>query len=175
LTAETLSIPHRLTAADFAALYEDHLTAVYRYCLARTGNPAEAEDLSAETFRAALESMADYDPDRGTTTVWLFGIARRKVANHYRKEHPELSLEWAENHPDETTSSPEDAVDGRLTLAQAADALQRLSPARAEALALHFFAGLGISEVAVVMKRRPAAAKKLVQRGLSDLRKILGG
>lgn len=175
MTAETLSISRRLTAGDIAALYEDHITAIYRYCLARTGSPAEAEDLSAETFRAALESTADYDPDRGTTSVWLFGIARRKVADHYRKAHPALPLEWAENHPDETTSSPEDAVDGRLTLAQVAAAMKRLTPDRAEALALHFFAGLDIGEVAVVMKRRPAAAKKLVQRGISDLRSILGG
>ena len=41
----------------FLSLYHQHVEQVYRYHLARTGCPAEAEDLTAETFRAALEAF----------------------------------------------------------------------------------------------------------------------
>jgi DNA-directed RNA polymerase specialized sigma24 family protein len=38
-------------------LYQDHLDAVYRYHLAHTGNVQDAQDLTSESFRAALEGF----------------------------------------------------------------------------------------------------------------------
>ncbi|MFJ3363758.1 RNA polymerase sigma factor [Streptomyces anthocyanicus] len=43
-----------------------------------------AADLTADIFVAALENAGQYDPRRGEPAAWLYGIARRVVASHYR-------------------------------------------------------------------------------------------
>ena len=46
----------------------------------RDGAAELAADLTAETFAAALGSLASYLPDRGEFPAWLFGIARHVLA-----------------------------------------------------------------------------------------------
>ena len=61
----------------FAELYRRHVLSIYRYHLAHTGNVTDAEDLTSQTFMAALEGIRSY---RGTGPyiAWLIGIASRK-------------------------------------------------------------------------------------------------
>ena len=53
----------RTDAEAFAELYRRHVTSVYRYHMAHTGNVNDAEDLTSQTFMAALEGIRSY---RGT-------------------------------------------------------------------------------------------------------------
>ncbi len=156
---------------EFTQIYDQHVTRVYRYLLARTGVPAEAEDLTAETFRAALEGYSRFRPEHGSAAGWLVGIARHKLADHYRRR-PLLPLEEAADLPHHAPS-PEEQAGDRMEWEQVCAALSRLSTERAEALALHYFAGLGLAEVGRAMGKSEEAAKKLVQRGLAELRERL--
>jgi DNA-directed RNA polymerase specialized sigma24 family protein len=61
----------------FTELYHRHLPGIYRYHLARTGHVQEAEDLTAQTFLTALESISSYR-GQGRFASWLFGIARHR-------------------------------------------------------------------------------------------------
>ena len=47
----------------FAELYRRHVRSIYRYHLAHTGDIKDAEDLTSQTFMAALEGIRSY---RGT-------------------------------------------------------------------------------------------------------------
>lgn len=156
---------------EFTQIYDQHVERIYRYLLARTGVPAEAEDLTAETFRAALEGYSRFRPDDGSAAGWLVGIARHKLADHYRRRPP-LPLEDIANHP-HPAPSPEEQAGQRMEWDQVCAALSLLSAERAEALALHYFAGLGLAEVGRSMGKSEEAAKKLVQRGLAELRERL--
>lgn len=53
------------------------------------------------------------------------------------------------------------------------EALQTLTPDRAQAIGLHFFGGLTYKETARAMKRSRVAVKSLIHRGLQDLRERL--
>jgi RNA polymerase sigma factor (sigma-70 family) len=69
--------------ADWEAIYEDNVTRVYRMLLAGVGNWADAEDLTAEVFLAALR------PLRLSATVpqvrgYLRAIAGRALVTHKR-------------------------------------------------------------------------------------------
>ena len=44
----------------FAELYRRHITRVYRYHMAHTGNTKDAEDLTSQTFMAALEGIRSF-------------------------------------------------------------------------------------------------------------------
>ena len=151
----------------FAELYRRHVQAVYRFHLARTGLPAEAEDLTSETFLAALGGLPSYR-GTGSFAAWLFGIARRKLALHYRSRVHWDPLEEAEALPDPVLL-PEAQAARRLQFGQVRRALQEIAPERAEALALRYFAGLNAAEAGQVMGKSEAAVKMLVSRGLDDL------
>lgn len=64
----------------FGELYRRHERSVLAYFLRWSPSPEVAADLTAETFAAALESIAGYEHERGEFAAWLFGIARHVLA-----------------------------------------------------------------------------------------------
>jgi len=158
----------RLDPEAFAELYRRHVTSVYRYHMAHTGNVKDAEDLTSQTFMAALEGIRSY---RGTGSyiAWLIGIASRKRAFFFRRSKPEVPLDAALQIP--TPGLPTDkSAYQRLQLDQILGALKHLSNDRAEALILCFFSELGFAEAGHVLGKSEAAVKMLISRGLQDLR-----
>ncbi|MCA9927874.1 MAG: RNA polymerase sigma factor [Anaerolineales bacterium] len=150
----------------FTALYQRYVTRVYRYALGRVGNEADAQDITSQTFIAALENIHKF---RGNSqfSTWLLGIARHKVADLYRRR-PEEDLETAVSIPD-TGNNTEALVTQQLQIAQVAEKLRTLAPDRAEALSLRLFGGLEVPEIAHLMGKQEAAVRMLVFRGLRDL------
>jgi len=164
----------RLARGDpevFAELYGRYLDRVYGFILIRTGDVQDAQDLTSQTFLAALESINKYD-GRGSFGGWLFGIARHKIADHYRRRRDQVSLDDADllHHPG---PSPEDVAHTQLQLDRVAQALQGLDARQAEAVALRIFGQLDAIEVGQVMGKSQAAAKMLVHRGLRHLQQRL--
>lgn len=170
----------RLARSDsqvFTDLYSRYLDRVYGFILIRTGDVEDAQDLTSQTFLAALESINRYD-GRGSFGGWLFGIARHKIADHYRRRRNQtdglypLSLDDADllHHPD---PSPEDVAHTHLQLDRVAQALRGLDAQQAEAVALRIFGQLDAIEVGEVMGKSQAAAKMLVHRGLHHLQQRL--
>ena len=155
----------------FAELFRRHAQAVYRYHLLKTGNVDDAQDLTSLTFLAALEALDRYR-GQGSWRGWLFGIARHKLLDHYRKRRPEIALDLAREVPADNPV-PEEQVATRLQLAQVGRALEQLSPDQSEALCLRVFSGLSTAEAAGVMDKSEAAVKMLVYRGLGNLREQL--
>lgn len=156
--------------AAFTSLYRQYLGAVYRYVYFRVGSRVEAEDLVSQIFLAALEGLPDYR-HRGYFAAWLFGIARRKIADHYRKPRvdPLHSLaESAAADPDPLT---------QVILGEELSALQALIarqlPADQELLRLRFAAGLSFEQIAAILRRSPAAVKMSLYRLLDRLAKQL--
>ena len=154
----------------FAELYRRHVRSIYRYHLAHTGNVKDAEDLTSQTFMAALEGIRSY---RGTGPyiAWLLGIASRLRARFFRKRgnRPEVSLDAALQIA--TPSLPTDkAAARRLEMDQVLSALRTISQDRAEALILCFFSELSFTEAGSVLGKSEAAVKMLISRGLQDLR-----
>ena len=151
----------------FTELYHRYLPGIYRYHLARTGHVQEAEDLTAQTFLTALESISSFS-GRGSLSSWLFGIASHKLADHCRRSRIELPLEQAEDLQS-TVPLPVEVAMQHLELARVARVLRLISPERAEALVLCLFGGLSMAEAAHTVGKSEAAVKMLVHRGLSDL------
>ena len=152
----------------FAELYRRHLNRVFRYHLAHTGNVKDAEDLTSQTFVAALEGIRSFR-GAGTFAAWIMGIASRKRLMFFRGNKPELSFESAIYHPSFDLLT-EKLADERLQFEALARALQQISPDRSEALVLTYFSGLSHAETGRVLKNSEAAVKMLISRGLQDLR-----
>lgn len=155
----------------FAELYRRHLTRVYRYVLARTADPHLAEDVTAQTFLAALEGIRRYRGD-GQFAAWLLRIARNKLSDYFRGRKTTMPLEDAA-YVAATDPLPDQVVASQLQIRQVARALQALAPDRAEALVLRLFGELSVAEIGVSMGKSDAAVKMLVHRGLRDLQQRL--
>lgn len=154
----------------FAELYRRHVLSVFRYHRAHTDNDKDAEDLTSQTFMAALEGIRSY---RGTGPyiAWLMGIASRLRARFFRRSgrRPEVSLEAAVHIP--SPGLPTDkAAARRLQVEQVIGALRTISPDRAEALILCFISELSTTEAAIVLGKSETAIRMLISRGLQDLR-----
>lgn len=151
----------------FAELYRRPLTRVYRYHAAHVGNAKDAEDLTSQTFIAALEGIHSFR-STGSFAAWILGIASKKRLMFYRGNKPEVPLEDAIHHPN--PELPTDKAAQRLQLESVFRALRRISPDRAEALILTYFGGLSQAEAGRLLNKSGAAVKMLISRGLQDLR-----
>lgn len=152
----------------FAELYRRHVLSVYRYHRAHTDHDRDAEDLTSQTFMAALEGIRSY---RGTGPyiAWLMGIASRLRARHFRGRRPEVPLEAAVHFP--SPGLPTDkAAARRLQMEQVLGALRTISQDRAEALILCFVSELSPAEAGLVLGKSEANVRMLISRGLQDLR-----
>lgn len=66
-------------------IYKENFNIVYYFLLKLTGNSNIAEDITADTFLKAMESLDSY---RGESSlkVWLCTIAKHQYFNYYKKE-----------------------------------------------------------------------------------------
>jgi RNA polymerase sigma-70 factor (ECF subfamily) len=172
LTADEIDLAYesRANAEAFGELYRRHVTRVYRYHMAHTGNVKDAEDLTSQTFMAALEGIRSFR-GAGSFAAWLLGIAARKKAMFFRsgRLRDEIPIEAAHQIPSPNLGTDQMA-NQRLRLESITHALKQISSERADAIALCFFSELTYAEAGLVLKKSEAAAKMLVTRGLQDLR-----
>lgn len=158
--AELVAEAQRRPAA-FAHLYDRYVAGVYRYHLSRVGDVAEAEDLTAQTFLAALEAFPRYR-HRGRFPAWLFTIARSKTIQHVRGRRPEASLEEIPiPSPDPGPELSNQLEEARRRLA---DLLGSLSPEERELIRLRYVVELSFGDMAEVLGRKTDAVKKALYR-----------
>ncbi len=118
----------RLRAGDelaFVALYRRRQGAIYRFALQMSGSASVAEDIAQEVFMALLRSECGFDPDRGTVSGYLFGIARKLVLRNLERNRSDVALDTDSDE----TAAPELAVTddplAELTHREGIEALRR--------------------------------------------------
>jgi RNA polymerase sigma-70 factor (ECF subfamily) len=146
-------------------MYDRALPQVYGYLCTRTSNPVVAEDLTAETFLAAVQAI-----HRGSvpdlTVAWLIGVARHKLVDHWRRQAREESgLRLLKE-----VEIEEDDVDLRFDRAQARAVVAALGPHHRSALTLRYLDGLSVSEVADHLGRTVHATEALLVRARNAFR-----
>ncbi|MCW2742668.1 MAG: putative polymerase sigma factor, sigma-70 family [Blastococcus sp.] len=141
------------------SLYDRALPEVYGYLLARCGQRALAEDLTAESFLAAVRAEADGGPP--TTVAWLIGVARHKLVDHWRRlEREERGLRLLDGGQQDS----EDPWDDELDTLRAQQVLAELSLAHRAALTLRYLDDLPAPEVAALLGRTLHATEALLVR-----------
>ncbi|MCL4560964.1 MAG: sigma-70 family RNA polymerase sigma factor [Chloroflexi bacterium] len=151
----------------FGALYRRYVSRVYRYLYGKTGCVEDAEDLTAQVFSEALESLPRYRP-RGKFAGWLFTIARRRLLNSRRNQNETLPLTAVEDKLGQVSDTL-----GRIIQAERIERLkqllQTLDDEEAELLRLHYYAGLTYAQIGDVLEKREAAVGMAMHRLLRRL------
>jgi len=144
------------------SLYDEALPQVYGYLLARCGQRAVAEDLTAETFLAAVRAGTP------VSVAWLIGTARHKLVDHWRRrEREERSLRLVEGD-----GRVEDPWDVQLDDLRAQEVLEGLSPQHRAVLTLRYLDDLPVPRVAALLGRTVHATEALLVRARSAFRRL---
>ena len=153
-----------------AAIYRRALPQVYGYLLPRCGSTVVAEDLTAETFMAAVAAVRQGRVRVPEVTVaWLVGVARHKLADHWRRAAREQrSLAAVAVLAEEAGDPWEEHLDAQAAHA----ALARLPGPQRAALTLRYLDGLPVGEVAACLGRSVHATETLLVRARAALRRI---
>ena len=151
-------------------MYRRALPQVYGYLLPRCGSAVVAEDLTAETFLAAVAAVRQGRvPAAEVTVAWLVGVARHKLADHWRRtarEHRGLAAVAV------LAEDADDPWDEHLNAQVAHAALARLPGPQRAALTLRYLDGLPVAEVAAYLGRSEHATETLLVRARAALRRI---
>jgi RNA polymerase sigma factor (sigma-70 family) len=143
----------------FDRVYAANLPLILRYALRRCDEPGDAADVTAEVFLIAwrrLEQMPE-----GEERLWLFGIARRVLANHRRARLRRSRL--ADRLRDELALAPP-VVEHDENAARVLEALRGLPDRDRELLQLTVWDGLTPTEIATIEHVPPATVRSRLMR-----------
>jgi RNA polymerase sigma-70 factor (ECF subfamily) len=152
---------------ELVALYDDALPAVYGYLASRCGSASVAEDLTAETFLAAVDSVRR-DAVGDLTVAWLIGVARHKMVDHWRRQ--EVERRALRSVAGEAGGEGADEWDVHLDALVAQDVLADLGAHHRSALVLRYLDGLAVRDVAEHLGRTVGATEVLLVRARAAFR-----
>lgn len=158
--------------AAFRSWYDTALPKVYGFVLARCGGDTNlAVELTQDAFVAAVRSRASFTGESDAVT-WVCGIARHRVADHFRREARERRrrLRVIEGGLDDGDDhNPMDDLDERDAVA---GALARLPRDQAVVLAMHYLDGLPVRDIARDLGRSAKSIESLLVRGRDGFRQV---
>ncbi len=154
-------------AARFEGLYRQHYGELVRFAARRVG-PESAREVVAEVFFVAWRRLAEIPG--GSERAWLFGVARRVLANEVRSGERRVRL--AERVQSRTPSESWTEPDPAQTIADGDEVralLARLPAAAREVLELTEWDGLSITEAAAVIGCTAGAFRVRLHRARRSL------
>ena len=166
--------------AAWGALYDAHVHEIYGFVShLMGGDRSSCDDLTQEVWLQAIGCVARFDPGKGELRDWLFGIARRQVALHFRRlSTANVSL------PDALGPELEPADDALLLPQDVMEQVERRQLVRAafttipmthqHVLRQKYIDGQSVHEIAATMKTTAKAVESHLSRARARLRTLLG-
>lgn len=156
-------------AARFEDWYRSTMPRVFSYLVSRSGGDRDlAEDIVQQTYLAAIQQRWRFD-GRADPVTWLIGIARHKLADHYRAleraERRRIRLEVRD--VGQRTTSASQIVEERDAIAEA---FRSLPPSQRAMLAFVAQDGLSVAEAGRLLGKSPSAAQSLLHRARDGFR-----
>jgi RNA polymerase sigma factor (sigma-70 family) len=157
-----------ITKEEFSAIYDSHAEKIYRFIYYKTLHRETAEDLTSHTFLNALENMDQFDPKRGSMTIWLYRIARNLVIDHFRKKRNTIDIDdvWDLASSDD----PAGEVHENMQLDEIKTALAKLPREQRDIVILRIWEDLPYKEIAAIMDKNESACKMMFSRVMARLR-----
>ena len=149
-------------------LYRRYAGDVYRFAFWLSGNPADAEDITSETFVRAWAGATSLRA--ATVKGYLLTIARNLFLEQRRKRRPSTPL--VEELPDRAPG-PEVRAQGSGEIARLNQALQTLPEADRAALLMRAKEALPYAEIARALGIGLSAAKVKVHRARLKLSRLM--
>ena len=154
--------------AAFTEFYRAHVDEVTRFVARRVADPQLAADLTAEVFLAVIEAAARYRGSFAGPRTWLYGIARNVIAAEFRRSGRERraeSLVAGRRLLDaDDVDRLMEKIDALRQVRELYEELQALPEGERAVLELVSVDGLTVTEAAVALNIRQAAARVRLHR-----------
>lgn len=150
-------------AARFRVLYDEAYPRMMGYAMRRVASRQDAEDIVSEVFTIAWRRLEDI-PSDARRLPWMYGTARRTLANHYRGRDRKERLIGRLQHEPSPAGQSYDEVH---------EALDRLRPADREMLTLNAWDDLDTADIALVLGIPAATAAVRLHRARRRLAREL--
>ncbi|MCU0508264.1 MAG: RNA polymerase sigma factor [Anaerolineae bacterium] len=166
-------------AAAVGALYDLYADRLYRYMLARVGDPEVAADLTTELFVRVIRHMGSFKMNErrpaASFSAWLYRIAANLITDHHRqaKRAAQVSL-TEELRLTDGEPSPQHLAEQREVFARLQRAMQGLSEEQRLVILAKFGEDMSNAEVAAWLGKSEGAVKSLQHRALQALGRLLG-
>ena len=161
-------------AAAFDEIYNRHRSFVYHIALRMTGNSADAEDLTQESFVSVLRRVGHFRGEAAFTT-WLYRVVVNQVKMHfrYRSSRPEMQTsdgEIRELWPGIRRSDPTEQLTDRLAIEKA---MRMLPRGYRTAFILHDIEGYNHEEAGRLSGHTAGTSKSQLHKARVNLRAAL--
>ena len=159
--------------ATLLEIYDHAVAEVFAYLRARCGGRAVAEDLTADTFLAAVGQIRRGGVEE-VTVAWLIGIARHKLVDEWRRDarRPRPERLDDDGAPENLAGPRDDVWDAIIDQHLVGEVMAELGPHHRSALALRYFDGLPVPEVAAHLGRTVEATETLLVRARRRFRTV---
>ncbi len=150
----------------FEKLYNMFSPKVYRIAFMYAGNREEADEITSDVFVKIWRSASRFKWDSSLST-WIYRITVNTAIDYKKKKRLNLEelKEASFTHKNEERDFLKDAL--------VQDALMKLPPKQRIAIILTQIEGYSYKETSQIMSKSVKAIESLVQRGKSNLRKLL--
>ena len=154
-------------------LFERHHGPLFGFLSKLTGHRIVAEDVTQIVFQRMLKYRHTYRDD-GSFTAWMYHLARRCAADHFRKSSATPTPIDPQDLNDHADNAPHagDRAASRDEHDLLHVALNRLHHDDREVLLLSRFQELSFAEIASILECSAGAAKVRAHRALRELRDI---
>lgn len=185
----TYALVRRCVGGDSGAweeLVQGHHRRIYNVCYRFTGSPDDAEDLTQEVFIRLYKTLATYEPGKGAFVTWMTTLARNLLVDHFRRSRQDRVTDSLDAglSPDADSATmadqlashapgPEQHVAAGEKQAMVQAALQKLSPELREAVILRDLQDLDYRDIAQVLKVPEGTVKSRINRGRTELARLL--
>lgn len=166
-------------AVAWDEFYEEHSHELYGFVFRLVrGDPQTAADLFQDTWLDAIRHIRQFDPSRGELRWWLFGIARRRVALHWRQRltRGDTAAPAYEDIPVNVldgTVVPDDVIEHLEQAAVVQASLLALPPERRRVLVDKYVEELSVHQIAARSGKSPKAVESLLSRAREQFRALL--
>lgn len=147
----------------FERLYAATYPAVAGYVLRRTSDPADAADVVAETYLTLWRRLGEL-PHDADARLWLYGVARRVLANQRRSSHRWASLSARLAEDLTLATRPDSVAEASADRHRIANAFRNLSDGDRELLALVGWEGLDRDQIATTLGVNRAVVRVRLHR-----------
>jgi RNA polymerase sigma-70 factor (ECF subfamily) len=167
----------RARQGDLAAvseLYNLHVDRIYQYVRYRTGDDQTAEDITAEVFLRALESLGRYNDQGAPFIAWLYRIAHARIIDYWRSSKRRQTAPLDDPLLQDGLVTTDEAIDVDFVQHRLLrSALRQLTEDQQNVIILKFMQGLSNAEIAQVLGKTEGAVKSLQRRALETLARLL--
>ena len=155
--------------AALQALHDRHAAELWRFAMRLTHDRQAAEDVVQEVLLKAWKDPGLVDRDDAAARAWLFTASRNLIIDRWRSAASRREL----HTPDPPEQTQADATTAVLDRWLIAEALTSLSAEHRSVIALAYFEGRQVADIAARLRIPEGTVKSRLHYGLRTLKLIL--